>query len=300
MYTIGIDIGGTKILGTIINTSGQVVDVAESLTRVQDGKEVVMGRVIQLIDRLSQNYEIAAIGVGSAGRINMTSGEVYYATPNLPDWTGVNLVEEIKKRFHLPIFADNDVNTAAYSEYCYGNGRHFPSFVFISLGTGVAASFCQNGQIQRGAHWSAGEVGHMILFPNGKQCNCGQRGCFEQYCSGTALVRAYNERVHSNPITNAQAFFVLVNQNNTTAIQVLDQFIDDLSIGLINLSHTFDPHAYIFGGGLIQTKDYWWDSLVTRFQERSNDAIQHIELMPAALNNRAGAIGAAKLAMDQL
>ena len=136
---------------------------------------------------------VLGIGVGSAGRIDSVSGKVIYATDNLPGWTGVMLADEIAEAVNIPVYAENDVNVAAIGEAWVGAAQHCNTFALIALGTGVGGAIVNEGRMLHGVLGGAGEIGHTILVPGGLPCNCGQRGCLEQYVSGTALGRIAKE-----------------------------------------------------------------------------------------------------------
>lgn len=301
MLAIGIDIGGTKILGGIVDEQGHIMELKERPTEAAKGKEMLMNNLEHLIRELLQEKSVSTIGIGSAGRIDVDEGSVYFATPNLPNWTGVQLKSYMEERFHIPTFVDNDVNAAGIGEKWMGAGKDYSSAVCITLGTGVAAAVFMDGQIVHGHHWSAGEIGHMILYPHGKACNCGQYGCFEQYCSGTALYKSYNELSQgTNEIASGKQFFRLLEAGDHTAGLVMEKFVDDLAIGMVSLCNIYDPEAFIIGGGLIDTKEYWWHSLLEKIDRYANSAVNRPLVIPAVFRNQAGLLGAAKLGMDGL
>lgn len=298
MFAIGIDIGGTKILGAVVDLKGNILKTIEKPTSIFLGETEVLNSVYHVISELKSDYNVSVIGVGSAGRVNVDAGEIYFATSNLPNWTGLKIRELIEHKFELPVIIDNDVNVAGIGEKWIGSGENFHSFILATLGTGIAAAVYVNGELIRGTNWSAGEIGHMVLYPHGKECNCGQHGCLEQYCSGTALYKNYNEISQTSHIQSGKDLFKLVDQGDPNAIFVLKKFVDDLSIAFVSLSNLYDPEAFIIGGGLIDTKHYWWDLLLEKINGYSNIAVSNPLLLPAAFKNNAGVIGAAKLGLD--
>ncbi|RPF54292.1 ROK family protein [Aquisalibacillus elongatus] len=299
MKTVGIDIGGTKILGVVLNEHGQVLEQKEIPTSIEAGKESILNSLVELTEQLMLDQTVQGIGIGSAGRIDVDEGSVYYATPNLPDWTGVNLKKRIEETFQLPVTVDNDVNVASISEKWIGAAQDLESFVLITIGTGIAASVWVKGELLHGQHWSSGEIGHMILYPNGILCNCGQKGCLEQYVSGSALHKLYNSQ-SMKQVQNGREFFEQLDEGDLQAQAVLDQFVEDFSVALINLSHTFDPEAFIIGGGLIKTKDYWWHRLIEQFEQNSSSSFKTINLRETRLGTMSSAVGAAKMVMSNI
>jgi len=300
MIGLGIDIGGTKIAGGIVDDNGRLLDVEYRATDASKGKDYVLEGLNGLIAELRNRCQPDVIGIGSAGRIDVDSGSVYYATSNLPNWTGLNLKQHIEGRHGIPTVVDNDVNAAGIGEMWLGAGKNEKSAVCVTLGTGIAAAVFIDGKIVRGGRWSAGEIGHMILYPGGRPCNCGQRGCFEQYCSGTALYRSYNERCGQESIASGREFFELLAAGDGVARNVLDAFISDLAVAFISLANVYDPDLFIVGGGLIDTKAWWWEKLERYIREHANPAVANMMLVPAAFKNRAGLLGAAKLGFEYL
>ncbi|WP_135557006.1 ROK family protein [Paenibacillus cymbidii] len=300
MLSIGIDLGGTKAIGGLVDAVGTIVRTEERETDIAKGKDHVLGVIADIAASLLNGSAASVIGIGSAGRVNCDNGTVYFATPNLPDWTGVNVKQFMESKFGLPSVVDNDVNVAGIGEMWLGAGRSYSSSVCLTLGTGLAAAVFVNGELIRGAHWSTGEIGHMILYPHGKPCNCGQCGCFEQYCSGTALCRSYNDRTGSDRLVSGKQFFDRLHAGDPVAAQVLDKFVGDLAIGLTSLCNVYDPEAFIIGGGLIETSGLWWDALRENIRRYANRAVNEPVLLKAAFQNRAGLLGAAKLGMDYL
>ncbi len=298
MIALGIDIGGTKIAGGIVDDNGSLLDVEYRATDASKGKDYVLEGIDELITKLRSRCKPDAIGIGSAGRIDVDSGSVYYATSNLPNWTGLNLKRHIEDRHGIPTIVDNDVNTAGIGEMWLGAGKDEQSTVCVTLGTGIAAAVFVDGKIVRGGRWSAGEIGHMILYPGGRPCNCGQRGCFEQYGSGTALYRSYNERRGEEAIASGRQFFELLAAGDIAARDTLDAFISDLAVAFISLANVYDPDLFIVGGGLIDTKEWWWERLERHIREQANPAVASMKLVPAAFKNQAGMLGAAKLGFE--
>lgn len=292
MKVIGIDIGGTKILGGIINTNGNLIKLKETPTQAKLGREVILKNLFNTIDNLIDE-DTKGIGIGSAGRINFDTGVVEYATDNLPGWTGCNLKEILEKKYKIPVVVDNDVNAAAIGEMWLGSGKGYKSMLVMTIGTGVGGAIIYNGELIRGASWSAGEIGHMILYPEGRQCNCGQRGCLEQYASGTAIYKEYNELLGEEKVSSAKEVFELYKENDDIAMKVINSFIKSLTLSIVSLKNIIDPEVFIIGGGVIDSKDLWWDKLKTILG-------RDVNVVPANLGGKATVFGAAKLILDAI
>ncbi|MBE3593344.1 MAG: ROK family protein [Thermoanaerobacter sp.] len=292
MKVIGIDIGGTKILGGIINTNGNLIKLKETPTQAKLGREVILKNLFNTIDNLIDE-DTKGIGIGSAGRINFDTGVVEYATDNLPGWTGCNLKEILEQRYKIPVVVDNDVNAAAIGEMWLGSGKGYKSMLVMTIGTGVGGAIIYNGELIRGSSWSAGEIGHMILYPEGRQCNCGQRGCLEQYASGTAIYKEYNELLGEEKVSSAKEVFELYKENDDIAMKVINSFIKSLTLSIVSLKNIIDPEVFIIGGGVIDSKDLWWDKLKTILG-------RDVNVVPANLGGKATVFGAAKLILDAI
>lgn len=298
---ISLDVGGTKTLGALINSRGDKLREFKTATNPQQGRDGLIESLEKVIDTLLTDSSAEAIAIGSAGRINFETGAVYYATNNLPDWTDFKLKEYFEKKYNLPVIVDNDVNVAGLGEEWLGNAQNVSSYVCITLGTGIAAAIKLGNTFIRGHHWSAGEVGHMLLHPEGRQCNCGLKGCFEQYCSGTALFKIYNELSKNSSINSGRDFFELIKKRDMVALSVLNGFKQNLANALVSLANVYDPEVFILGGGLIETKEYWWDDLIKLIENSAlaKNVFTPV-VIPAKLGNDAGIYGAAFLAFKYL
>lgn len=292
MKVMGIDIGGTKILGGLIDRRGNIINQTMVYTEAQLGKERILKNLLDTIDKLIDK-DVKGIGIGSAERINFNAGIVEYATDNLPGWTGYNLKRILEDRYRIPVIVDNDVNAAVIGEMWQGAGRGYKEIVMIAIGTGVGGAIVYNEEVIRGASWSAGEIGHMILHPKGRQCNCGQRGCLEQYISGIAIARKYAEVSKEEKVTGAEEVFLLVEKGDKMALEIVNDFVNSLSIAILSFKNLLDPEIFIIGGGVIGAKRVWWDKLKGILKGKAN-------ITPAQLGNRATMVGAAKLMIDFL
>jgi glucokinase len=295
---LGVDIGGTKIMAGLVTSEGECLLIEERATEANRGKSVLLESLEQLIADMLSRHQVEAIGIGSAGRIDTDNGTVYYSTPNLPDWTGVPIRSYLENRFHIPVAVDNDVNVAGIGEKWMGAGDAYDSVVCLTLGTGVAAAVFVDGKLIRGKHWSTGEIGHMILYPHGRPCNCGQLGCMEQYVSGTSLYKSFNAAVGREEIHSGKQFFERLSLADPAAMKIMERFTDDLAVSMVSLCNIYDPEAFIIGGGLIDTRDLWWDTMILKIRRFANAAVSKPLILPAINKNRAGMLGAAKIAID--
>lgn len=291
---IGVDIGATRLKAGIVDAQGNLANFTVTPTLAHEGPQSIMGRVLDLVKRLLDRVPgVVGIGVGSAGRIDCSQGIVKFATDNIPGWSGTRIGPLLSERFGLPVMVDNDANAAAIAEGWLGAAQGCSNYLCLTLGTGIGGAMVVDGCVVRGAHYSAAEFGHMVLYPGGERCTCGGEGCMEQYVSGPALVRRAN-RVGLS-CNSAEEVMDACRENNDNAVRVLKDFVLDLAWSLISLQNIFDPEVTVLGGGIVDAKDVWWATLEETLVRIS--PVQ-LEIRPAALKNHAGVIGAAKLVWD--
>lgn len=296
---IGIDIGGTKTVGAIINEKKQILKELRIPTNPQHGPDNLIRSIEDIINELCNEYSVDAIGIGSAGRINIDQGTVHFASDNIPGWTGVRIKEVIENKFKIPTFVENDCKVTGLGEEWNGAAKGVHSYVCVALGTGVGAAVKIDGNMLHGKDYSAGELGHMILYPNGRQCNCGLCGCVEQYLSGPSLVKSYNALSKCHVKTGYE-FFELIQSNNKIAKLVLTQFVDDLVVFCQSIYNIYDPQMIIIGGGLVDTKQYWWDEFQNKIEHSPLSKILRINVVEAQLGSKAALYGAAYLALQNI
>ncbi|MDY3006259.1 ROK family protein [Anaerococcus porci] len=293
--TIGLDIGGTKINGAVINERGEILKTYKLETCAKEGAQKVLYNIEKIINELKDD-DIRAIGVGTPGFIDSEKGIVTFAG-NIDGWTGLNLKKEIEKRSGIKTFIENDANIALICEKWLGAAKNYNDVVMITLGTGLGGAVYNSKMgLLEGANFQGAELGHVILYPNGEYCTCGQSGCAEAYCSGSAIRRHYKQLTQQDK-TGEEIFNLY--EKDEIAKNVVNRFIDDLSWYLTSLRNIFDPEIIIIGGGVINSSKIWWDKLIYKFNERCHLASK-IKLKPAKFLNDAGIIGAGKIAMERL
>ena len=196
---IGIDLGGTSIYGGLIDEDGRILKRVSRDT-AQEGRKVVLERITEVIKELIEGENIEGIGLGSPGVIDVKEGRVLSIGGNIKDWAGTRVREELSKEFEgLPIFIENDANVAAICEEWLGAAKGLDSFIMLTLGTGLGGGIYSKGAgIWYGKNYQGAELGHAILYPNGRLCYCGQKGCAEQYVSGNAVEKTYFEITGKN------------------------------------------------------------------------------------------------------
>ena len=301
---IGIDIGGTNIKAGVVTLKGEVIFALTTPTYSANGKAALLNKIEEtakmcLQEAISSNLHITAIGIGTAGFINL-QGEIGSATANLPDWKGTPLRAEIEKRIGVSVFVDNDVNVLALGELWKGAGKDLDHFLCVSLGTGIGGCLILNGLPYQGRSGYAGAYGHQVIQMKGVPCTCGSAGCWEQYASVTALKRQAAEAEEKAWADQPRLIFDEARAGNTKAQGLVQQYTEYIAVGLSNLIHHFNPPAVIIGGAVTEQGDILFDPIRTYIHEFTMDGFANhpdLPILPAGLGNRAGIIGAAKLAI---
>lgn len=308
--TCGIDIGGTKIAGAVVDGDGAILDEARVESPATD-PEAIEAAVAGLVAGLAARHPVAAVGVGAAGYIDADRSTVLFA-PNIA-WRDEPLGSELARLTGLPVIIENDANAAAWGEFRYGAGGDVDDQLMVTVGTGIGGGVINDGRLLRGAYGVAGEIGHLCLVPDGLQCGCGNRGCFEQYGSGSALVRVTREAAAGSSLLARDLLdraggdpAAITGPLITAAAQEGDRFaIEQLGVlghwlghGIASLVAVLDPAVIVIGGGVSEAGDLLLDPIREAFaRELAGRGYRpQAEIRRAVLGNRAGVIGAADLA----
>jgi glucokinase len=302
-HYIGIDIGGTKIAGAVVNDSGQLSNREEVATPVKEGGPRILEEAIKLARSIASasGKDIQGIGIGAGGQIDTTRGLIYSATDVLPGWKGLRITEAFTNALQLPTKVDNDVNVLALGESRFGAARAFAAgtVVFLALGTGVGGALLCNGAVHHGAHWSGGEFGHILLTmdPDARCDTGGARGTLEAYCSGPGLVQTWRELSGNNDVD--MTGFDVVNDaksNPTGAGQAaIARTGEYLGYGLVSLANALDPDLIVIGGGLAQLGDSLLTPARRILKEHGLPGPASAPVVTAELGADAAIIGAASL-----
>ncbi|WP_253904372.1 ROK family protein [Arthrobacter sp. Br18] len=311
---VGIDIGGTKVAAGVVDVYGRTLAEATRTTPGQDAREVE--RVIaELVGELSRNFRIRSVGIGAAGWMDLANGTVLFS-PHLA-WRNEPLRRNLEVLLRRRVTVVNDADAAAWAESRFGAGRDEPRLVCVTLGTGIGGAMIMDGRVERGRHGVAGEFGHQILVPQGHRCECGNRGCWEQYASGNALGREARELAAANSpvarnlldavdgdvraITGALVTSLAL-EGDPASKELVDDVGQWLGLGLANLAAALDPGTFVIGGGLSTAGQLLLEPTRRAFARnltgRGFRPAAGIEL--AALGPAAGLIGAADLSRQML
>lgn len=284
-YTIGIDIGGTKIAGGLVKKD-KIVRKAE----IRAGKGII-DRIKGLVRRLLEDQKVLRIGIGCAGLVDPRKGIVYYS-PNISEFKNTRLARIVEREFRTKTFILNDVNAFLLGEWLYGAGRGFKNLVGLTLGTGIGGAAIVDRKMLWGNHYMAGEFGHTVIDKNGPKCSCGKKGCLEIMAAQKAIVRLAKNAGFSKP--DPKEIANLANKGSKKAIAIYDRVGYNLAIGIGNLINIFDPEAVIIGGGIANAGCVLFDP-IKRYLKGQVMGYSHRELkiLNPQLKGRANIIGAA-------
>ena len=290
MKALALDLGGTMLKIALVGEDGSVEQFRELPSHGKEGGEALLKSAFAAADDYT-GYR--CIGVSTAGQVDVATGSIRFANENIPNYTGAQVARLFGQRYGVPIAVENDVNAAALGEAKYGAGKDFPHCLCLTYGTGVGGGIVLDGQIFHGADGVAGELGHIVTHPGGRLCACGQRGCYEQYASTTALVRAAQEQ--DSTVQNGRELF----QKLDSLSGVVDRWVDEVVLGLAGLVHIFNPHGIVMGGG-IMNEPYILEQLHQRLYPRIMSSYRGVRLVKAQNGNQAGLLGAAWLAFGKI
>ena len=310
-YFIGCDVGGTNIRAAIVNSdNGETFNLTVQPTNAHEGHEVVLARMAILFEKLIEEAklsreQILGIGIGIPGKVDVKNGITNFIT-NLPGhWINVPVAGTIQKLMGIPTFILNDVRSITWGELKFGAGRHCSSMVLYAIGTGIGGGIVINNQLVLGNSGQAGEVGHMTIVPDGVLCNCGNRGCLEQYSSGPAIRSAAIKAV-AHGATSIIGEMVNFDLNRITPHTVYEAALQGdriardiyyqagryLGIAIGNSIVHIEPERVVIGGGVAEAGELIFGPVREELKRIAALApIENIELVPAELGNNAGVIG---------
>lgn len=310
--TVGIDIGGTKVMAGVVDADGQILEQVRAETPEKSkSPKVVEDTIAELVLDLSDRHDVHAVGIGAAGWVDADRSRVLFA-PHLA-WRDEPLKDALTARLAVPVMVDNDANTAAWGEWRFGAGRGEDHLVMITLGTGIGGAILEGGRLKRGKYGVAGEFGHMQVVPGGHRCPCGNRGCWEQYSSGNALVREARElAVAESPVAygiidrvdgqvaeiTGPLITELARNGDAMCTELLQDIGHWLGVGIANLAAALDPGGFVIGGGVSAADELLIDPARDAFRRHLTGRGYRPEatIAKAQLGPEAGMVGAADLA----
>ncbi len=308
MYAVGIDIGGTKIAGALVDAEGQIVREERVPTPAQDA-DAIADAVVNLIKSLADGHEVIGAGVAAAGFIDAQQANIIYA-PNL-SWRNEPFKAKLEAKLDIPVIIENDANAAGWAEYRYGAGRGYRHMVMLTIGTGVGGAVIVDSKMLRGGFGIAGELGHLRVVPNGRPCGCGQNGCLESYGSGSALLRAAKELAQSSEalgqrlreleaeagqLTGNEVYKAIL-EGDAGALKILAELGSWLGQAVGSLTAVLDPEIVVIGGGVSAAGDLLLDPIREAYRSHlpARGYRPELKIVGAEFVNDAGVVGAADL-----
>ncbi len=312
MYTIGIDLGGTNIVASVVDDKYNIVATSKTPTAMPRTPEEIFDDIakvsVQAVEKAGITMDdIDSIGMGTPGTVN-ADGVIEYANNlNFDHVPAKNML--IERLGDKPIFIENDANCAALGEAYAGCGNGAKDFVAITLGTGVGSGIIVDGKIVSGVNHAGGECGHMVIIYDGEECTCGRKGCWEAYASATALIRQTQKAMEEYPESvmhelakeegkvSGRTAFDAMRRGDIAGIKVVDRYIKYISCGIINIVNALQPEIICIGGGICNEGETLLRPL-RRYVEAERYSVYskfQTKIMKAQLGNDAGIIGAAIL-----
>ena len=311
-YSIGIDLGGTKILIALVDrNTGEVLEHVKKKTKKDKGPKNIIRKMLEGIEELIENSgktfdEISSIGVGAAGQIDRKNG-VIIAAANL-DCYDLNLKKILTEKFDIPVYVGNDVEIATIGEQKFGAGKDCNDFVCVFVGTGVGSAIVKDGKIIIGATGTAGGIGHIIVDLNGRQCSCGAHGCLEAYASRSAIERRIEgalkkgrkscilDYLETGKSITSSMIQKSIEREDELVLQCVTEASEYLSGGIASIINFINPELIILGGGLIEAVDYFYQKTIKKAKAKSLPVpAEKIQFKKAMLGDYSGVIGAAFL-----
>lgn len=309
---VGLDIGGTKILGALFNKDGEILKRVKKKTKADQGGDFVVKRILKVIDELLEGEKTppAGIGAGYPGVVE-EKGFIKF-TPNIP-LNDFDLAQQIKKKYDVPFVLYNDVNAAIYGEWKSGKHSFYKNVIGLFVGTGIGGAIVADGKLYLGKG-AAGELGHMIIKADGAYCGCGTRGCLEAYTSKTAIQNKIKAAISRGRKTILKDYFEeggmlkssalkdAYDQKDELMLEIFDELTYYLGIGIANLINIFEPNLIILGGGIIESLA---DKMIPSIKKISlNHTLSgmgdNIEFEKSHLGDDAGIIGAYHLIKEKV
>ena len=315
MYYLGIDLGGTNIVAGVVDEDGNIIVKASCKTNAPRSQEEICDDMAAVALKalesanLTKN-DIRFIGIGAPGAVNGATGVIEFANNfNFHNW---EIVRMMKERLGVEIFVENDDNAAAYGEFLVGAAKDANDAIVVTLGTGVGGGIIIDGMIYSGSNFAGAEIGHMVIQHRGRQCSCGRRGCWEAYSSATGLINMTKEAVINpynansiitqsvggdlNKITGRTAFDAM-RQGCPVGQAIVNEYIDYLGCGIVNMINIFQPEILCIGGGVSREGSLLIEPLkkIVEAEHYTKHNEQQTQICLAQLGNDAGIIGAAFL-----
>lgn len=314
---IGVDLGGTKILAGVFDTSLECIGTAKVSTKAQRGTDAVVERVVRCVQDAADEAdlslkEIKGVGIGAPGAIDFDNGSVIFA-PNL-GWKNVPLKKELEKSLGVPVLVENDANICMLGVYVVELKSKPKNVIGIFVGTGIGGGLVLNGEIYRGFNHTAGEIGHMVVDIHGPKCGCGNDGCIEAIASRTALFQQIKAGIKDGEKTILTEMLgddladmrsgdlrKAIRRGDKFVGRVVENAATHIGIAIASLVNIIGPEIVVLGGGVIEAlSDEMMDVIVKTTREHAfSGTMKGVEIIASKLGDNAGITGAAVLARQQ-
>ncbi|MBP0457639.1 ROK family protein [Streptomyces montanisoli] len=302
-WRIGVDVGGTKIAAGLVSTTGLLDERLVLPTPATEGASAILGTVQRAVETLRASLPpgdvVTGVGIGTGGVVDHARGVIVSATGLLHGWAGTRVADELHARLGLPVAIDNDGNALALGEHRFGAGRGHQDVLYVAVGTGIGGALVLGGELRRGAHHSAGELGHQPApGAEGRPCSCGGRGHIEAAASGPSITAAYRERSGDTQVTDLRVVAARAAAGDGQAAGAIEEAATILGKVVAGLANTVDPEAVVIGGGVAQLGPILWPPLETGFRAGTLPPLADVPVLPALLGPTAAIVGAATLVAD--
>lgn len=311
MHSVGIDIGGTKIAGALVDDAGKIIRELRIPSPIDDSGQMVEA-ISSVIDQLTDGEKVVAVGVAAAGFLS-ADREVMYLAPNIAAWRNEPLKARIESKTSYPVLLENDANAAGWAEFRFGAGSDVKSMIMLTIGTGVGGAVITDGILLKGGFGIGGELGHVSSVPGGRLCGCGLRGCLESYASGTALLQAARQladsgqargqrlkqlQAENGELTGEQVYQAIM-ENDPGANELVAELGEYLGVAIGSVFvPVLDPELAVIGGGVSAVGDKLLDPIRSAYEKSvpAKGYRPELQVVKASFLNQAGLIGAADLA----
>jgi glucokinase len=312
---IGVDLGGTNVRAALITREGEILAQARRPSFQDYPASATLGAIVEACREVIQEGgtragEIRGVGIGLPGIMDSLSGVCFWS-PNFPHWKDVPIGPTVSSGLELPVFILNDAKCAGLAELLYGAGKGVRNMVMITLGTGIGGAFVVDGRLLLGPNGSIGEVGHHTVQPDGRQCGCGNYGCWEALCARDAIIECAERKLQAGRPSRLREIAPrdgvtpeLVSQaaaaGDPLAREVLDQIGFYVGVGVANLINMLNPERFVIGGGIAQAGELLFEPIRRTVDSRAVPLQRRTaEIVPAILGDKAGVMGAAALVLDR-
>ena len=311
MHSVGIDIGGTKIAGALVDDTGNIVEELRVKSPISDPGEMVEA-IASVITELSQGKEVIGVGVAAAGFLS-ADREIMFHSPNIAAWRNEPLKSKIQAKTSLPVLLENDANAAGWAEFRFGAGQNVSSMIMLTIGTGVGGAVVTEGRLLKGGFGIGGELGHVVSIPGGRACGCGLNGCLETYASGTALLQAARDLAESTDPLGAglrkltsesgeltgELVYEAIMEDDPGALSLISELGEQLGIAIGSyFVPVLDPELVVVGGGVSAVGERLLEPMRAGYSKSvpAKGYRPELSIVKAQFLNQAGLIGAADLA----